>query len=76
MNNLAPPLTSLKVLSSEILHFFHLHMSNAGNHCRTGASSSSWVQLRQASQLHGVMADSGPTGGCAELSLWICPVKA
>ena len=50
-------------------------MSNAGNFCRTGASSSSWVKLEGASSLHGVMADSGISGGGAELSRRIRPVE-
>ena len=67
LTNLDLPLTSRKVLLSEMITVSCLLMSNAGNHCRTGASSSSLVKLGGASYLHSVMADSGPSGGGAEL---------
>ena len=46
----------------KLLQFSSLQMYNTGNHCRTGASASSWVQLGRASQLHSMMAYSGPSG--------------
>ena len=45
LTNLDPPLTSLKVLSPEIITVYILQMSNTSKHCRTRASSSSWVKL-------------------------------
>ena len=76
LTHLYPPLNSLKVFSSEIITVSRLQMSNAGNHCRTGASSPSWVKLGGASYLHSMMADSYSSGGGAELSRWIRLVKA
>ena len=55
LTNLDPPLTSLKVLSPEIITVSTLQMSNTGNHCRTGASSSSLVKLGGAFYLHNMM---------------------
>ena len=51
-------------------------MYNAGNNSRTEVFSLSWVKLGGDPYLHSGITNSGLSGGGAELSSWICLVKA